>query len=105
MQQIAITQLSPEDLKTLFKELLEQEISPLKDASAKKLVIHYSQEKRLQSALKSIYQLYIDGQNKVRYLPMLLELESTLKSHQFKKPLLKLSLKRIGYDRLYQAFF
>ena len=38
MQQIAITQLSPEDLKTLFKELLEQEISPLKDASAKKLV-------------------------------------------------------------------
>jgi len=38
MQQIAITQLSPEDLKTLFKELLEKEISPLKDASAKKSV-------------------------------------------------------------------
>ena len=38
MQHIAVTQLSPEDLKTLFKDLLEQEISPLKDASAKKLV-------------------------------------------------------------------
>ena len=38
MQQIAITQLTPEDLKALIRELLEQEISPLKDVSAKKLV-------------------------------------------------------------------
>lgn len=52
MQQIAITQLSPEDLKTLFKELLEQEISPLKDVSAKKLVDPLFSRKRPQNALK-----------------------------------------------------
>jgi excisionase family DNA binding protein len=38
MQQIAITQLTPEDLKALFRELLEQEIRPLKDGSSKKFV-------------------------------------------------------------------
>ena len=38
MQQIAITQLSPEDLKSLIRELLKQEISPLKDKSIKRLV-------------------------------------------------------------------
>ena len=52
MQHIAITQLSPEDLKTLFKELLEQEISPLKDASAKKLVDSLFSREEASESLK-----------------------------------------------------
>jgi excisionase family DNA binding protein len=59
MQHIAITQLSPEDLKTLFKELLEQEISPLKDASAKKFDPLFSREEaseRLKIDLSTLHR-------------------------------------------------
>ena len=60
MQHIAITQLSPEDLKTLFKELLEREISPLKEKSIKKLVDPiYSREEaseRLKIDLSTLHR-------------------------------------------------
>jgi len=60
MQQIAITQLSPEDLKTLFRDLLRQEISPLKEKSIKKLVDPiYSREEaseRLKIDLSTLHR-------------------------------------------------